>query len=214
MDERVCYGLGMPGPDGSQPHRGRPRRAAIDAAILRAAVELMTELGVQGTTLSAVARRAAVARATVYLRWPTRSALIGAAARSAAGGRLLPLTGNLETDLPFAAVWVQRVFDDPALPAMLPEIIRGVLADPPELSFDSVAPRRREVARIYRERAAIEGFATEVDPHLPFDIMLGTAIAYLLANRRPMSDADAERLGLVVVEGLRAMARREATSEG
>ena len=33
--------------------------------------------------------------------------------------------------------------------------------------------------------------STEVDPNLPFDIILGSAIAHLLANRRPMSDADA-----------------------
>jgi AcrR family transcriptional regulator len=200
----------MPSGNGAGPHRGRPRRATIDAAILRAAVELMTEIGVQGTTLSAVAQRAGVARATVYLRWPSRSALIGAAARMAVGGRVLPLTDNLEADLRFAATWIRGVFEDPALAAMLPEVIRGVLADPPELSFDSVAPRRREIGRIYRERAAVEGFATDVDPYLAFDILLGTAIAYLLANRRPMSDGEAEHLGTIVIEGLRALARRQA----
>jgi len=109
---------------------GRPRRAAIDAAIVRAAVELMTEGGVQATTLTAVARRAGVARATVYLRWPTRSALIGAAARAAVGGQVLPLTGDVERDIRVGASWMQRVFDLPTTAAMLPEIIRGVLANP------------------------------------------------------------------------------------
>ena len=188
----------------NDPRRGRPRKAATDAAIIRAAVELMTQHGVQGTTLTAVAERAGVARATVYLRWPTRSALIGAAARAAVGGRLLPLSGNLEADIRFAATYVQRVFDEPAFAAMLPEIIRGVLANPPELAFDSVAPRRRELARIYRERASIEEFRTDVDPNLPFDVILGTAIAYLLANGRPMADADADRLAEVLIAGLQS----------
>ena len=164
----------------------------------------MTEHGAQGTTLTAVAERAGVARATVYLRWPTRSALIGAAARAAVGGRLLPLSGNLEADIRFAATFIQRVFDEPAFVAMLPEIIRGVLAKPPELAFDSVAPRRRELARIYRERAVIEEFRTDVDANLPFDVLLGTAIAHLLANGRPMSDADADRLAEVLIAGLQS----------
>jgi AcrR family transcriptional regulator len=199
-------------PAGVIASRGRPRRAAIDAAILRATVEVMTALGARGTTVSAVAERAGVARATVYLRWPDRAALIRAAGRSVAGGRALPLTGNVEADIRFASTFVARMFDDPSLVAMLPEIVRGVLADPPEVSFETVAPRRRELARIYTERGATEGFATDVDPNLAFDIVLGTSIAYLLANRRPMSDAEADRLAAVVIEGLRASASGDAGS--
>jgi AcrR family transcriptional regulator len=183
--------------------RGRPRRAATDAAILRAAVDLMVELGVQGTTLAAVARRAGVARATVYLRWPTRSALVGAAARAAVGGQPFPVTGDLERDVRVGAAYVQRIFTIPAFPAMLPEIVRGVLAHPPELSFDSVAPRRRDLTRLYTEGAADQGFDADLDPAIPFDILLGTAIAHLLATGRPMSEAKARQLAEVVVRGLR-----------
>jgi AcrR family transcriptional regulator len=184
-------------------HVGRPRRAAIDAAIIRAAVELMIEGGVDATTLTAVARRAGVARATVYLRWPTRSALVGAAARAAVGGQVLPLTGNVEEDVRVAARWLQRVFELPSTPAMLPEIVRGVLANPPELSFDAVAPRRRDFARLYGEGAAAAGFDPGIDPHLPFDIMLGTALVHLFATRRAMTPAEADDLGEVVIRGLR-----------
>jgi AcrR family transcriptional regulator len=194
-------GMAAQGP-GERP-LGRPRRAAIDAAIVRAAVELMTEGGVQGTTLTAVAQRAGVARATVYLRWPTRSALIGAAARAAVGGQVLPLTGDVEQDIRVGASWMQRVFDLPTTAAMLPEIIRGVLANPPELSFDAVAPRRREFARLYTEGAEAGGFDRTVDPHLPFDIILGTGLVRLFANRRAMSPAEAERLAEVIIQGLR-----------
>jgi AcrR family transcriptional regulator len=182
---------------------GRPRRAAVDAAIVRAAIELVTEEGAQGATLSAVARRAGVARATVYLRWPTRSALIGAAARAAVGGQLMPLTDDLDGNVRFAAGYVQRIFDGPTFPALLPEIVRAVLAHPPEIEFDSVAPRRREFARIYREHAAAQGFDPDLDPNLAFDMLLGTAIAHLLANGGPMPTAAAVQLGEVIVRGLR-----------
>ena len=53
-------------------------------------------------------------------------------------------------------------------------------------------------------RAAEEGFETEVDPNLAFDMILGTAIAHLLADGRPMSEAEADDLAEVVVAGLRA----------
>jgi len=182
---------------------GRPRRAAIDAAIIRAAVELMTEGGVEATTLTAVARRAGVARATVYLRWPSRSALIGAAARAAVGGQVLPLTGDLAQDIRVGASWLQRVLDLPTTAAMLPEIFRAVLANPPELSFDAVAPRRREFARLYTEGAAAAGFDPTLDPHVGFDMLLGTGLVHLFANRRAMTPAEAERLGEVVIRGLR-----------
>src|SRR5215210_5616603 len=108
-----------------KPSRGRPRRAATDAAIVRAAVELITELGVDGTTLTAVADRAGVARATVYLRWPTRSALIGAAARAAVGGQPFTVSGDIEQDIRTGAEFIQQVFDLPTFPALLPEIVRG-----------------------------------------------------------------------------------------
>ena len=190
-------------PPDRPPRQGRPRRAATDAAIVRAAVDLMTEHGVQGTTLTAVAERAGVARATVYLRWPTRSALIGAAARAAVGGRPLTLTGDIAEDIRFAASFVQRIFELPRFAAMLPEIVRAVLANPPELAFDSVAPRRKEFARLYRENAEAQGFETEIDPHLPFDSILGTAISHLLANGRSMTDDEAADFAEILIEGLR-----------
>ncbi|HUQ44885.1 MAG TPA: TetR/AcrR family transcriptional regulator [Candidatus Limnocylindria bacterium] len=190
-------------PSTAGPKQGRPRRAATDVAIVRAAVDLMMQHGVQGTTLTAVAERAGVARATVYLRWPSRSALIGAAARAAVGGRPLTLTGDIAEDIRFAAAFVQQIFDTPTFPAMLPEIVRAVLANPSELAFDSVAPRRKDFARRYGENAAAQGFETEIDPHLPFDSILGTAIAHLLANGRPMTEDEAADLAEILIEGLR-----------
>jgi AcrR family transcriptional regulator len=163
----------------------------------------MIEGGVDATTLTAVAKRAGVARATVYLRWPTRSALIGAASRAAVGGQVMPLTGEVAHDIRQGSAWLQRVFELPSTPAMIPEIVRAVLAHPPELSFDAVAPRRREFARLYRAGAEAAGLDPTVDPNLAFDMLLGTAIAYLLANGRPMAKADADRLAEVIIAGLR-----------
>jgi AcrR family transcriptional regulator len=186
-----------------RPHRGRPRRAAIDAAIVRATVELITEGGVQAATVTAVAERAGVARATVYLRWPSRSALVGAAVRAAVGGQVMPLTGDVERDIRDGAAFVQRVFELPATAAILPEIMRGVLAHPPELRFDSLAPRRRVFAELYTAGAKAAGFDPTIDPYLPIDALIGMALMSLLATGRPITLAEADQVADVLIRGLR-----------
>lgn len=169
----------------------------------------MTERGVDGTTLSEVARRAGVARATVYLRWPNRSALVGAVVRSAVGGKPLPMSGDLEDDIRRTARFIARIFAAPSFAALLPELVRGVLATPPELSFDAISPGRGGYGRQYADHAKAQGFDTTVDPALASDVMIGTSIGYLLATGHPMSEADATKLAEVLIRGLRVPARPE-----
>lgn len=120
------------------------------------------------------------------------------------GSQPLQLSGRLEDDIRDAAGFIQRIFENPPIRAMLPEIIRGVLAEPPELDFHAVAPRRTDFGRQFRERAERDGFDETLDAHLAFDMLLGTAIVHLLANLRPMTEEQARRLADVVVAGMRA----------
>jgi hypothetical protein len=140
----------------------------------------------------------------VYLRWPSRSALIGAAARAAVGGQPMALSGEIEDDIRTASNFIRRVFGIPTFPAILPEMVRAVLATPPELNFDAVAPRRRDFARLYGEGAAASGLDATIDPALPFDVLLGTAIVRLMATGRAMTPDEADRLAELVIKGLRA----------
>jgi AcrR family transcriptional regulator len=61
------------------PALGRPRDPAVDQRVASAAVELFGEVGWAGFTVEAVAKRAGVGKASIYLRWPTKEALLGAA---------------------------------------------------------------------------------------------------------------------------------------
>lgn len=72
----------------AKPAPGRPRDPAVDAAVLRAALALFIEHGVAGASIEKIARRAKVARTSIYRRWSSREALLAQAieaARSAAG---------------------------------------------------------------------------------------------------------------------------------
>lgn len=63
---------------------GRPTDAALGPAIVLAARDILAESGYGGLTTAAVAKRAGVSTATLYRRWPTKQALVIAAARQLA----------------------------------------------------------------------------------------------------------------------------------
>ncbi|HWG02637.1 MAG TPA: helix-turn-helix domain-containing protein, partial [Trebonia sp.] len=55
---------------------GRPRDPELDRRIAQAALDLFGEAGWAGFAMEAVARRAGVGKASVYLRWSTKEALL------------------------------------------------------------------------------------------------------------------------------------------
>lgn len=85
-------------PGGSR--RGRPRDPGVDRAILAAAVELLAEVGFARLTMDQVAARAGVGKASLYLRWSSKVALVAEAIqhRSALEPEV-PDTGNLREDM-------------------------------------------------------------------------------------------------------------------
>jgi AcrR family transcriptional regulator len=79
---------------------GRPRNAACDRAILAAALACLVDDGYAGMSVEGVASRAEVGKATIYRRWPTKSALVVDAVRACAFDQI-PLvdTGDVRADL-------------------------------------------------------------------------------------------------------------------
>jgi AcrR family transcriptional regulator len=186
---------------------GRPRLASTDSAILRAAAELIGEVGLQATTVTAVARRAGVARASVYLRWPSRAALIGAATKATVGGRPYPLTGDIVRDMEVGAQFFRDVVAAPTFKRMFPELASEVLADEPEVPWDALSPNRSKLAENYAARAAGQGLDPDVHPDLPYHLMVGGLLSHLLVTGGAPSRDWTQELIEVVVAGLRARGR-------
>lgn len=80
--------------------RGRARDPQVDEAILAAAVDLLAEIGYARLTMDQIAARARVGKASVYLRWPNKVALVAEAIhhRSAVAPDV-PDTGSLREDM-------------------------------------------------------------------------------------------------------------------
>src|SRR5262249_39630713 len=69
---------------GKGPGAGRPRDPRIDAAILRAAADLLVEIGYSNLTMAAVAERAGTTKTALYRRWSSKAELVHEAAFPAA----------------------------------------------------------------------------------------------------------------------------------
>jgi AcrR family transcriptional regulator len=114
--------------------RGRPRQPATDTAIVQATIDLLTEVGIDGTTTNAIVERSGCSKATIYRRWPTRDALILDALRTAMQGRPADIDSvvNLERELGSTVHAAGRrgaaVFDSQIVRAVYPTIIKELLA--------------------------------------------------------------------------------------
>ena len=78
---------------------GRARDPELDDAITTATTELLEERGFAELTIEAIARRAGVARATVYRRWPNLDALLAHVLSSVVHEIPIPDRGHVRDDL-------------------------------------------------------------------------------------------------------------------
>lgn len=108
-------------------HRSLPRRRGeeLNAAILRAALEELAEVGYARLTMEGVAERARTGKASVYRRWPSRMELaIEAVYHSMPDPDSPPDTGSLRGDLLETLRRNAAVLAGPA-----GEALRGLLSD-------------------------------------------------------------------------------------
>lgn len=78
---------------------GRPREERVTRAALDAVVELVTEQGVGAVTMDAVAARAGVSKPAIYRRWPSKQAMLIAAAETRIGTLEVPDLGDVGAEL-------------------------------------------------------------------------------------------------------------------
>jgi AcrR family transcriptional regulator len=97
------------------PLRGRPRDPKRREAILRAAVELVAEIGYDRMTVEALAGRAGVSKPTIYRRWPggKKEIILDAIRTKHADADALPDQGSLRSDLlALVQAMVEHIHED------------------------------------------------------------------------------------------------------
>ena len=193
-----------PSPSEHRHAGGRPRLPDTDRAIIKAVADLMTEQGVRGTTINAVADRAGVARGTVYRRWPNRSSMIAAAIRASRSWEPLDLGDDLEQNIRQQAEETRAVLAEPSFQAMIPALAEMQLnAESDEVVRSTVFPRRRQMAEMYSRLAGAAGFRTDIPPELPNDLLVGGMLYRLLYDGRPPTSDEVQGMVDVILDGIR-----------
>jgi AcrR family transcriptional regulator len=137
--------------------RGRPRSKRVDEAVLEAALELLSERGYARMSVDAVAERAGVSKPTIYLRYPSKAELAGAALGAAAERGSPARSGDTRADL----IAILRHFRQGLERAFGTAMLANVLAaehEAPELPerfrAHVVAPMQAELRELLDEARA------------------------------------------------------------
>lgn len=102
---------------------GRPRDRNLDASILTAAWELLTEVGYQKTTITAIARRAGVGTPAIYRRWSTKESIIEDAVFGTSDSTLPTISDNLHDDILAWTRWFLNQIAEPATRSAIPGLL-------------------------------------------------------------------------------------------
>lgn len=173
---------------------GRPRNPAKDVAVLQATRELLVEVGYQGTTVVAIARRAGVGAPTIYRRWASKESLVEDAAFSHPQPAPVPQpTGDLHADL---RAWVSTFLDflaNPVTRAALPGLLAVYHRD--EETYERLAMRSEADVRglmvglLSSALPDLTAHALEPRADTVFDFLVATTVAR--AMTRGLTDRDA-----------------------
>ncbi|HEX3612841.1 MAG TPA: TetR/AcrR family transcriptional regulator [Sporichthyaceae bacterium] len=191
--------------------RGRPRDQAIDAAILAAARELVTDGGYAAMSMDAIASRAGVSKPTLYRRWPSRGALLIEAAFGEVPQVDPPDTGDIANDFKTTFRWGVAHVADPVGRVALPALLAEAAENPVMREMLGSRLTQPAFARIVTslERAQQRGQVREgVDLLLVLEACTGAVIARLTMTGRPIDDAFADELVELIMLGLTSKKRR------
>lgn len=185
--------------------RGRPRDPAIDRAILSAARELLVDDGYAALSMEAVAARAQVSKPTLYLRYPSKLALVFEAVFGKTKTRELPDGGDLVSDLREAYRWAVEEFAAPEARSALPGMLAEMSADPglaKVVRATVIGPESARVHGLLKDAQRRGEIRADADLPLAIEAFIGTALARATLLDRPLDDDFAELLVDLLVRGL------------
>ncbi|MFD5553088.1 TetR/AcrR family transcriptional regulator [Streptomyces sp. NPDC127068] len=185
--------------------RGRPRDARSHEAIVRAATELVSEVGYAATSIGAVAARAGVGKDTVYRRWRGKPDLVYEAVFTTTDRAPAPDTGTLTGDLTALVQALVDEFGAPGAAAALPGLLADFAADPglrARIRGDFLAPAKERLSIVFERAAARGEIADDTPVDLVLDMLAGAVFFHVgLVGQEP-DRALAGRLAAVTAGGI------------
>ncbi|WP_189333365.1 TetR/AcrR family transcriptional regulator [Actinoplanes ianthinogenes] len=184
---------------------GRTARTA--EAVTAALTAELLEVGYAGTSIDRIARRAGVAKTTVYRRWGTVGQLVVDVFAGIAGQQVpVPDTGSLEGDLRELARSTITMLREPESRAVFDIVVGEAIHDPAaRAALDTFFAARISNAAVMVERAVARGEApAETDPAEVIRQVGSTWYARMYITGEPITLADADRAAAVTALATRA----------
>lgn len=174
------------------------RRAGTRAALVEAALDCLVDLGVAGTTTAAVCARAGVSSGALFNHFPTKAALLGAAAEQVLGAALTDYVARfagsgLRSDdvLGDAVRLLWQIHAEPRLCAVL-ELFVSARTDA-DLAAALQAVNEPHTARVLVvARQLLPGYADHPEFEATFDLVISAVVGVTLGLY-----AEAQRKGRV-----------------
>ncbi|CAA9246663.1 MAG: hypothetical protein AVDCRST_MAG76-2056 [uncultured Acidimicrobiales bacterium] len=180
-------------PDHIDPRITRSRSSVLDAVLAE-----LAEKGYGALTIDGVARRAGVARSTIYRLWSDRAALV-ADAIDVLNQQPAPRTAGEESPRERIATLVHHLSDamrNSPVAACLPALIDGAERDPTLRRLHHHYNDRRRTALVTAIADAVEAgdVRSDIDPQLAAVAVAGAVVYRRLMTSRPLCDDEVEPL--------------------
>lgn len=190
----------------SAPRRpGRPRSERTRQAVLEAAWELLSELGLRAMTTDRIAERSGASKATIYKWWPSKYAVaVDAFLSEMASTAPAPDTGSAAEDFRQSLRGLMRFYAGPS-GRVFAQLVAEAQTDPAvaaELRDHLVADRRSMVGPTWDRGVARGELSADIDPDVGLDLIFGPAMYRLMAGHAPLTDDAADAIVRAAMHGL------------
>ncbi|MBE9048069.1 TetR/AcrR family transcriptional regulator [Pleurocapsales cyanobacterium LEGE 10410] len=184
--------------------RGRPRDPETREKILKAAYEILNEVGFMDLTIEGVAARSGVGKPTIYRRWKTKAALAMDAFLEAVNPELaFPDTGKAKEDFREQMQNIVRLMNSPRGEVLASVIGCGQADEELIAAFREnwLIPRREAAKEIFQRGVERGELKADVDPEIAIDALYSPLFYRLLLKHQPLTNKFVNELVDVVMNG-------------
>jgi AcrR family transcriptional regulator len=177
---------------------GRPRSERSQQAVLTAALELLTDKGLQALTMDDIAAHAGVSKNTIYRWWPSKAAVLMDAFADAISPKMgFPAEGDAITRLRAQVHRVAKMMSEPRARVPFVALVAASQHDPElatALRERFIADRRAAACQLITTAVEEGEFARGLDIDVIIDAIYGALYYRLLISRAPINLDFADRL--------------------
>ena len=185
--------------------RGRPRSPEVREKIIKAAYELLIEVGFMDLTIEGVAAKASVGKPTIYRRWKSKGELaMDAFLEMVTPEIAFPDTGSAQEDFREQMYKIVKMMNS-SRGEVLANVIGCGQADADLLCAfreNWLIPRRQDATRIFERGIERGDIAPDIDTEVAIDALYSPFFYRLLLKHQPLTNEFIDNLLDIVFSGL------------